>query len=379
MSTYDHPDIHIHARVWPILEKGDTAWFSSNALTQYELNYSLLCCAYRELNVELFESIIQAGAHNLAQACSHALSYENYSTAHFLIEYWQEKRINNTDINVNVPADAYENTAKYHRHQVEFDLFRHVTPDFFMIVERGRNIELFEMIVATLPNHTQKMRYRDKSYEDMDSWTYERLYNYTLNSFLNALWYPMEKDKVGDYQRAIEALAQKQFPLTENNIAKLGACNMSHLFNNRLNRQFEKESDDSNQTECAIAIGKKDTMAARLVLQGSGRIDTISMCASLYYDMAEYFVIPESVTDYMIDAFRGVSKRVMPEEEEFTFFQTLYQSNSGNHQKLFWFFNRYYALDKMLFYKKMTHQFIDGENTNHQQDEEQKTVRKIKI
>jgi hypothetical protein len=92
------------------IERGDVEWFSHTALTQDELNYLLLYCAYREINAELVKSIIQAGAHNLAQACAHALSYENCPVAHCLIEYWQTHRMDKPDVNINTPSSYCDNS-----------------------------------------------------------------------------------------------------------------------------------------------------------------------------------------------------------------------------------------------------------------------------
>lgn len=384
MSNDIHLDAQAGAKVSAAIERGDVAWFSHTPLSQHELNYSLLYCAYRQPSVELVEGIIQAGAHNLAQVCAHALSYENYSLAHCLMQYWHTHRASKPDVNINVPASYYDKDAKRQRPKVQFDLFRHVVPDLFMIVDQGRNIELFEMIVQSLPNHTQKIRQCDKFYDEIDIWTYEKVYNKTLRNALSALWQTKQKDKLADYQRAILALTTKQFPLTQNNIRLVNAAKLTHLFENRLNRQFNNRNNgNDNAGSNANGYGKIDTLASQKFLQSPGSTDTISKRVELYYEIADYFVIPDSVTDYIIDALHEKKQNQraprLPEMEESAFFDKLYQSESDNHQKLFWFFNKYYALDKLLFYKNMKKQFIDSEDADYQQYEEQKSVRKIKI
>jgi hypothetical protein len=255
-----------------------------------------------------------------------------------------------------------------------------------MIVDNGCNIELFETIVRTLPNHTQKMRHRDKCYEDTDICTYDNLYNKTLGNALSALWKTQVKDKLNDYQRAIWALATKAFPLTKNNIRLIKATKLTHLFDKRLDREFNptrQMTNNGNGNKNEIH-GQIDTLAHQRFLHRSGPVDTISRRISLYYEIADYFVIPESVTDYMVQVLHETHEkkqfqRQLPQEEEFTFFENLYQSQSSNHQKLFWFFNHYYALDKLLFYKKMDNQFITDEHLDNSHHEEQKSVRKMKI
>lgn len=345
----------MHHKIYPRIANNDIAWFDNQLgkLSRKELDYALSCCAWTlpSPSWSLTEKIINLGADNLEEVCYMAMSAENYQLAHNIMKNYSQPMPYGEKINIFSQPQGGSYSCVAH------------------MLQKENRLELFQMILDGLPNHTQKI-ITDKENKDCNKTyyykqgTYSAIYNSNLSALLDFYGLPWAGEKTDIYLQGIQMLLQKKFPLSDEVIAKIQYHHLEEMFGERLNSKNRDRSYPNG-------------LAHRRCLSDSQSVDQASLKNSVYFDFESEFKFPESITNYMVEAFQKYTGKAMPEEEEYAFFQTLHESENKTAQKLFYFFDRYYFLDKLMLYHQINEQFAKTDNT--QQESHHNHNRSMKI
>jgi hypothetical protein len=320
----------IHQKIYPHIKDNDVAWVNNQIgkLSREELDYALICCAWAQPSWELTETIINFGADNLEEVCYTAMSAENYQLMHKIMKNYSQPMPYGEKINI---------FARQQGGGYSFPAY---------MLQKGDWLELFQMILDGLPNHTQRIASKDnktcnKTYYYKHG-TYHDIYNSNLGFLIDLYACAVKDSRKDSYRQGIDMMLHKKFPINDNVISKIKHYHLEDMFGSRLNSK-NRDRTYSNGLSHRRVLSDND----------SQYIDQQSLKNSVFFDFESEFKFPESVTDYMVEAFQNYKGKVMPEEEEYAFFQTLHDSKNKTAQKLFQFFDRYYFLDKLMLYHQI--------------------------
>jgi hypothetical protein len=375
----------LNSNIYAQVEAENIAYFEQHRFSQESLNYALKCCAHFNSSFDFTLKIIELGANNIEFTCGYAISNYHYQLPQKLLGYYREQ---------------------HHKKLNVFSGLEHnLTDDVGLILHnQTRFLPLVLMIIDGLPNHTQKVCHKDKLYESFETMTYASVYNTLLNQFLidyhhnkgnvahlsdeilntvinipvssdiplmeqfkekSDLIYnlTLSDDERLDLQRTqanlycIVALANKKFPVYDENAHKILHSNLEHYFLYRLQGgQMPQPQGLAHRT--LLCPSKKFSL----------QINRLK--AKVYYELAEHFKVPGSITCHMLDSLHEEDiHRRLPTDTQFAFFEQLEQgryenSHDKNAQTLLSFFKHYFLIDKMKLERQLRMEIIDNYDDN---------------
>lgn len=278
-----------NATIYTQVENENMAYFEEHQFSQQSLNYALECCGHFNSPFNLALKMIELGANNIEFMCCYAISNYNYQLPQNILKYYREHH----QRKINVFADI--------GHDLTWDVSA-------IIENHNRFLPLVVMIIEGLPNHTKKLCKTDKPYEEFQDTTYATVYNNLLNHFVFSYIQATEEEKKEGNLTCIQALANKDFPVYDENAYKIIQANLQSYFPRRL--QGGK-----------ISPGRG--LAHRTILRKSEQryFKPERLKSDVYYELAEHFQVPGSITCHMLDCFREEDNtRVLPSEAQFVFF-----------------------------------------------------------
>jgi hypothetical protein len=325
-----------NATIYTQVAQKNRAYFEEHQFSQTSLNYGLECCGHFNSPLDLALKIIELGANNIAFVCCYAISNYNYQLPQNLLKHYREHHHRK----INVFSDM--------RHDLTWDVSS-------IIENHNLFLPLVVMIIEGLPNHTQILCKTDKTYEEFENTTYASVYNNLLNHFVFGYIQATEAEKKQGNLTCIQALAKQHFPVYDENAYKIIDANLEDYFPRRL-----------QGGKMPAPRGLAHRTILRRSVQRYFKPDRLK--ANLYYELADYFQVPGSITCHMLDCFHEEDNtKVLPNESQFEFFEQLHHgalSQNRNAQQFLAFLKRYYLIDKMKLERQLRMEIIDNYDDN---------------
>jgi hypothetical protein len=311
-------------------------------LSQQVIDYAFYLCCYLDLDFSFTQKIIELGVEDFVTGCVNGCCMrQNYGLLYnILYHYGQSHQIQ---------------LLQHPDFSINNNVCRWISETFSNRGERQRTMEsnLFKLFIALIPNHTQKVNHSDKYYELIDI----KHYDYYLNMILKA----MLKTTYEIGKEAFAVLAEKKFPLYQENIQNLKekGYEYSALFARRLNPKSQLVN------EYYDAIGSHQLLNRKKIEYVYSDI----VKTRIFYHLQMALNIPESISTAIKAGIRNRNKqnqeqKIWPSDMQYAWFCTL----KSKHLP---FFERYFDYGKMKLYYGLDAQLVSQGNVYEQRDEAQ--------
>lgn len=343
---------------FPYISAHDIAWFHERKeeFDEEQLNRIFnLCCLYNA-SFEFTEQIIELGVSEMEDGCRVALERENYDLLYsLLVKYGRGENSNNKMANVN----NHSNINHHHHKKINVigSTFFNIARNVVKLAGNEEDLPLIKLIIELLPNHTQLLSKADKHYDNLCGYNYKIVYNELLHLLLmNVTALKAQKPY---FTQAIEALAKKSFPLSDTSAQLVEGFGFTHLFAKRMKPK---------------AWFFNQGLAARTQLfhDKPAYVEVLSQKVRLYLELAYHWKIPQSMNEHIEDAINQGLPRILPNEEEFAFLQSI-----AHKPVALKFFKRYYNYERGVLYDRLS-EMVSHINS-HKSDDNDEYYRLVKL
>lgn len=291
---------------------------NSHSYNQADIDYAFYATCHYNCSTDYVFWLVSLGVKDFKRGCLAAAQRGHYDLLHVLLKAYGKKE------QINILGDMRS----------------HLGSMIEIWATHPQWLDLFELALSLMPNHSKKIAQTDKIYSDYDLLTYGDIYNRILSSLLN-----QKSSGESVLPEAIVIVAKRKFPVFRYNASLIKYHGLESYFPNRL----DSTGNGGHARHQGIASNP-------IFLKNDGKKNNIKdRMKRLYQDLSYHLNIPNSLSNKIND-YQGYP--ALPDLNEFNFLATL-----ESKPYLLNYFRRYFYYDKMKMHEHLNHTLMSHEDS----------------